>query len=123
MRKLLILAAVMATAPACVDFDLTGLESLDDYAVELAASFEPDFIQCTPSPSILVGEQTACHAYNAASTHIVYSSVAPLIWESSEPGVATISADGVVVGGSPGTTTIIARGPNGSEATLPVTVS
>lgn len=115
-----LLAAVLALAACNIDF--TGLERLSEFTDEIAESMEVAAVGCMPD-TVSVGESGDCIAVNASGTNLVHSSLATVIWESSDPSVAPVDLNGHYTGRSVGTSVISATGPEGSSAADTVTVN
>ncbi len=70
-------------------------------------------------PSVIAGRRLVC----VADTVMLTDSVAAGTWTSSDPGIATIDASGVVTGVSGGTTSITYTTPDGCDAYTSVSVN
>lgn len=116
---LLLTLAGLACSPA------TAIVSVDATPASLAISLAPETAlgtASTPRQLALIIDQRAslsAIALNALGNPV---GAAGVVWTSSQPAIASVSADGVVVAVAAGTTEIVAA-VDGIEATLEVVVS
>ncbi len=118
MRKLILV--LLLTAYGCIDSG--GPTALEEFFDDLAVAAEVASItQC--SAGMLVGEVALCAVDNVVSTGVEIAGIPFAIWESSAPTIVHITTDGEVTALTTGTATITVKGPNGSSATLLITVT
>lgn len=116
---LLLALAGLACSPA------TAIVSVDATPASLAIRLAPETAlgtASTPRQLALIIDQRAslsALALNALGNPV---GAAGVVWTSSQPAIASVSADGVVVAVAAGTTEIVAA-VDGIEATLEVVVS
>jgi len=118
-------AALVLTLAGLACSPATAIVSVDATPASLAISLVPESAletASTPQRLALIIDQTAslsAIALNALGNPVGATGV---VWTSSQPAVASVSADGVVVALAVGTTEIVAA-VNGIAATLEVVVS
>lgn len=118
-------SALVLTLAGLACSPVTAIVALDSAPATLAISLAPESaldVASTPQLLNLVVDQTAslsAIALNALGNPV---GTAGVVWTSSAPSVASVSADGLVLAIAAGTTEIVAE-VNGIDATLEVVVS
>ena len=118
-------AALVLTLAGLACSPATAIVSVDATPASLAISLVPETAleaASTPQQLALIIDQTA--SLSAVALNALGDPVGALgvVWTSSEPAIASVSADGVVVAVAAGTTEIVAA-VDGIDATLEVVVS
>ena len=78
--------------------------------------------QKTETPFAIAAAREALQLHAGEWTHVSVSPETPLLWESSDPEIATVTAQGVVAAQSEGACIITAYAAGGKLITIPVTV-